>query len=75
MQAGLVLVRSDNGDDGVWKEIRAEFRKDADRLFKMVGEAYTVLSDPDKVSNTLLHYRHFLVMHDFLFCNCLFMSY
>ena len=46
------MARSDNGDDGIWKEIAEELHKDADRLFKMIGEAYTVLSDPTKVSKT-----------------------
>ncbi|KAI9195311.1 hypothetical protein LWI28_013696 [Acer negundo] len=49
-KAGQSLVRSDNGDDGIWKEIGAEVYKDADRLFKMIGEAYAVLSDPIKRS-------------------------
>lgn len=43
------MARSDNGDDGLWKEIAEEVYKDADRLFKMIGEAYAVLSDPTKV--------------------------
>ncbi|EXB88167.1 DnaJ homolog subfamily C member 7 [Morus notabilis] len=47
-KAGQFLARSENGDDGLWKEIAEEVYKDADRLFKMIGEAYAVLSDPTK---------------------------
>lgn len=47
-KAGQFLARSDNGDDGLWKEIAEEVYKDADRLFKMIGEAYAVLSDPTR---------------------------
>lgn len=37
-------------DDGqLWKDISGKVQKDADRLFKMIGEAYAVLSDSDKV--------------------------
>jgi hypothetical protein len=43
------LARSDNGDDSLWKEIGEEVHKDTDRLFKMIGEAYAMLSDPAKV--------------------------
>lgn len=43
------MSRSDNGDDVLWKEIAKEVYKDADRLFKMIGEAYAVLSEPTKV--------------------------
>ncbi|XP_071701197.1 uncharacterized protein [Rutidosis leptorrhynchoides] len=42
------LVRSDDGDDGIWKEIAENVHKDAERLFKMIGEAYAVLSNPSK---------------------------
>ncbi|KAF9593873.1 hypothetical protein IFM89_025664 [Coptis chinensis] len=49
-KAGQILPRSENGNDGVWKEVAEEVHKDADRLFKMIGEAYAVLSDPVKRS-------------------------
>jgi DnaJ family protein C protein 7 len=49
-KAGQTLARSENGDDGLWKEIAEEVHKDADRLFKMIGEAYAVLSDNAKRS-------------------------
>ncbi|KAJ8449434.1 hypothetical protein Cgig2_002231 [Carnegiea gigantea] len=47
-KAGQSLARSEGGDDGLWKEIAEEVYKDADRLFKMIGEAFGVLSDPTK---------------------------
>ncbi|KAI3471716.1 hypothetical protein Pfo_028366 [Paulownia fortunei] len=48
-KAGQVLVRSDVGDDGtLWKDFGEKIHKDADRLFKIIGEAYAVLSDPSK---------------------------
>ncbi|KAL2329199.1 hypothetical protein Fmac_022626 [Flemingia macrophylla] len=47
-KAGQSLTRSDNGDDQIWKVIAEEVHRDADRLFKIIGEAYAVLSDPDK---------------------------
>ncbi|XP_062117861.1 uncharacterized protein LOC133831531 [Humulus lupulus] len=50
-KAGQFLARSDSGDEGrLWKEISQEVHKDADRLFKMIGEAYAILSDPAKRS-------------------------
>ncbi|CAL5351873.1 unnamed protein product [Camellia sinensis] len=50
------LARSENGDDGqLWKEIAHEVHKDADRLFKMIGEAYAILLDPTKQSQYDLH--------------------
>ncbi|CAN4119849.1 unnamed protein product [Withania somnifera] len=49
-KAGQSLARNDNADDGLWKEIAEEVHKDADRLFKMIGEAYAVLSDSAKRS-------------------------
>ncbi|GFP90937.1 Dnaj homolog subfamily c member 7 [Phtheirospermum japonicum] len=46
-----VLVRSDVGDGGtLWKDFGEKIHKDADRLFKIIGEAYAVLSDPSKRS-------------------------
>ncbi|XP_022756217.1 uncharacterized protein LOC111303943 isoform X2 [Durio zibethinus] len=44
------LVRNENGEDRLWKEIREEAHKDADKLFKIIGEAYAILSDPIKRS-------------------------
>ncbi|MED6146959.1 hypothetical protein PIB30_117413 [Stylosanthes scabra] len=50
-KAGQLLARSEIGDEGqAWKEILQEVHKDADRLFKMIGEAYAVLSDSEKRS-------------------------
>ncbi|KAL6209917.1 hypothetical protein ACLB2K_020856 [Fragaria x ananassa] len=46
-KAGQFLGRSENRDEErLWKEITPEVQKDADSLFKMIGEAYAVLSDP-----------------------------
>ncbi|KAG7961958.1 hypothetical protein I3843_09G041200 [Carya illinoinensis] len=51
-KAGQFLARSESGDEGrLWKEISQEIHKDADRLFKMIGEAYAVLSDTTKRSD------------------------
>ncbi|KAB2608288.1 dnaJ subfamily C member 7-like [Pyrus ussuriensis x Pyrus communis] len=48
-KAGQFVARSEGGDEGqLWKEISAEVHKDDDKLFKMIGEAYAVLSDPTK---------------------------
>lgn len=50
VQAGQLLVRSDVGEAGtLWKEVGEKIHSDADRLFKVIGEAYAVLSDPSKV--------------------------
>nr|GMD61752.1 tpr repeat-containing thioredoxin ttl1 [Ipomoea batatas]GMD67444.1 tpr repeat-containing thioredoxin ttl1 [Ipomoea batatas] len=49
-KAGQLLSKNDNADDGTWKEIAEEVSRDADRLFKMIGEAYALLSDPAKRS-------------------------
>ncbi len=60
MQAGQSLARSDNGDDKLWKVIAEEVHKGADKLFKMIGEAYVVLSDPIKVCHAYYHYVVYL---------------
>ncbi|CAH2058516.1 unnamed protein product [Thlaspi arvense] len=49
-KAAQILVQSES--EGPWlKEILEEVHKGADRLFKMIGEAYSVLSDPTKRSD------------------------
>jgi hypothetical protein len=48
-KAGQSLTRNETKDERLWKEIGEEVRKDTDKLFKMIGEAYAVLSDPAKV--------------------------
>ncbi|KAG6427106.1 hypothetical protein SASPL_111346 [Salvia splendens] len=46
-----VFARNDAGDDGkLWKECGEKIHNDADRLFKIIGEAYAVLSDSSKRS-------------------------
>ncbi|KAJ6791222.1 Uncharacterized protein M6B38_245350 [Iris pallida] len=47
-KAGQFLVRNENVDDGLWREVANEVHTDADRLFKIIGESYTTLSDPTK---------------------------
>ncbi|CAA7400068.1 unnamed protein product [Spirodela intermedia] len=47
-KASQLLVRSENTDEKLWKEVADEVHRDTDRLFKMIGEAYAVLSDPSK---------------------------
>ncbi|KAJ8756236.1 hypothetical protein K2173_025048 [Erythroxylum novogranatense] len=50
-KAGQSLARSQSGYEGrLWKEIVHEVHADAHRLFKMIGEAYAILSDPTKRS-------------------------
>ncbi|XP_057827494.2 uncharacterized protein LOC131038924 isoform X2 [Cryptomeria japonica] len=42
------LVRSDAGEDEILKECGDEVRRDAEKLFQMIAEAYAILSDPGK---------------------------
>lgn len=50
-KAGQFLATRTSRDEGqLWKEISVDVKKDADRLFKIIGEAYAVLSDPTKRS-------------------------
>ncbi|XP_073317414.1 uncharacterized protein [Primulina huaijiensis] len=45
------LIKSDVGDDGTfWKDVGEKIHSDADKLFKIIGEAYTVLLDSCKRS-------------------------
>lgn len=53
-QAGKFLVRSENISDALWREITNEIRRDADYLFKLIGKAYDMLSDPTMVRATEL---------------------
>ncbi|KAL9679401.1 hypothetical protein QQ045_017260 [Rhodiola kirilowii] len=45
-KAGQILAKGDTAGNGTWKEIAEEIHRHADRLFKLIGEAYTILSDP-----------------------------
>ncbi|KAL0929017.1 hypothetical protein M5K25_000956 [Dendrobium thyrsiflorum] len=47
-KASQFLARSENGDDRIWREVAEEVHSDADRLFKMIGEAYAILVNPSK---------------------------
>ncbi|CAN8299449.1 unnamed protein product [Cochlearia groenlandica] len=49
-KAGQSLTRNETKDERLWKEIGEEVHRDTDKLFKMIGEAYAVLSDPAKRS-------------------------
>ncbi|CAH9133297.1 unnamed protein product [Cuscuta epithymum] len=49
-KAGQLVAKNDNTDHEIWRGIAEEVRRDADRLFKMIGEAYALLSDPAKRS-------------------------
>ncbi|KAK9055518.1 hypothetical protein SSX86_026602 [Deinandra increscens subsp. villosa] len=58
-KAGKFLARSESGlDSHVWKEIFTTIHKDADKLFKIIGEAYAVLSDTNKRFNYNLQDMH-----------------
>ncbi|KAL8522754.1 hypothetical protein ACS0TY_012918 [Phlomoides rotata] len=45
---GQSLTKNENSDVAVWKEIAEDVHKDVDRLFKVIEEAYEVLSDPNQ---------------------------
>ncbi|CAL4957247.1 unnamed protein product [Urochloa decumbens] len=45
-KAGKFIVRSENISDAIWREITNKIRRDADYLFKIIGKAYSMLSDP-----------------------------
>jgi len=62
-QASTFLVRSENISDAVWREITNEIRRDADYLFKIIGKAYAMLSDPTTVCITEISFIFFL-------CSC-----
>ncbi|TVU05196.1 hypothetical protein EJB05_48350 [Eragrostis curvula] len=50
-KAGKSLVRNKNMSDALWREVTNEIRRDADYLFKLIGKAYTMLSEPTMKSN------------------------
>lgn len=55
------MARAESGNDGQqWKVITESIQMDADRLFKMIGEAYAVLSDSTKVFIFLSSHPPFL---------------
>ncbi|XP_031739956.1 uncharacterized protein LOC101223119 isoform X2 [Cucumis sativus] len=46
------FLRGDSSHDGrLWREISQDVYRDSDRLFKLIGEAYAVLSDSSKRSH------------------------
>lgn len=48
------MIKSDVADDGtLWKDVGEKIHSDADKLFKIIGEAYTILSDSFKVLHSL----------------------
>eukprot|EP00897_Mesotaenium_endlicherianum_P009941 jgi/Mesen1/8976/ME000056S08391 len=51
-KAGQFLVRSEMGDPGgaqaLWKAVGGSIQSEAERLFKLIGEAHATLSDPLK---------------------------
>lgn len=49
------MTRNETKDERLWKEIGEEVRRDTDKLFKIIGEAYAVLSDPAKVKYLNTH--------------------
>ncbi|PWZ33917.1 hypothetical protein Zm00014a_015629 [Zea mays] len=49
-KASNFLVRSENISDAVWRDITNEIRRDADYLFKIIGKAYAMLSDPTTIA-------------------------
>ena len=66
-QAGNFLVRSENIDDTVWTEISNVIRRDADYLFKIIGKAYAILSDPTVVCITEFSVIFWVLLFLFLF--------
>lgn len=77
------MARADNGDNVPWKDIAGGVHNDADKLFKIIGEAYAVLSDPIKViamflSSLLANWKWFSVTffgRGFFLNSCIEISY
>ena len=54
----------------LWKDIAGGVPMDADKLFKMIGEAYNVLSDPIKVPKREFFPNFFIEISRERFLHC-----
>lgn len=42
-------MKGEKSNDNIWNDVSDVLHKDADHVFKMIGEAYSILSDTTKV--------------------------